>query len=50
MPPTNSEDQVRVSISRRNRVVQLYPQALVASYDTQGDGGGIRTRLQLSSF
>jgi restriction endonuclease Mrr len=33
----------------RNRVAQLYPQALgslfVASYDSQGYGGGILTRL-----
>jgi hypothetical protein len=37
------------SPSPRNRVAQLYPQALgslfVASYDSQGYGGGIRTRL-----
>jgi hypothetical protein len=35
-------------------VAQLYSQALgslfVASYDPQGCGGGIRTRLQLSSL
>jgi hypothetical protein len=34
-----------------NRVVQLYPQAMdslfVASYDLQGCGGGIRTRLHM---
>jgi hypothetical protein len=34
----------------RNRVAQLYPQTLgslfVASYDSQGYGGGIRTRLR----
>jgi hypothetical protein len=39
--------------STRNRVAQLYPQALgslfVASYDTQGYGGGIRTRLHTGS-
>jgi hypothetical protein len=38
-----------VFISPRNRVTQLYPQALgsifVASYDSQGCGRGIRTRL-----
>jgi hypothetical protein len=43
------EDQVAVFISPRNRVIQLYPRALgslfVASYDSQGYGGGIRTRL-----
>jgi hypothetical protein len=36
----NLEDQVPVYISPRNRVAQLYPQALgslfVASYDSQG--------------
>jgi hypothetical protein len=41
--------QVPVFISPRNRVAQLYPQALgshfIASYDSQGYGGGIRTRL-----
>jgi hypothetical protein len=41
------ESQFRVFISPRNRVAQLYPQALcslfVASYDSQC--GGIRTRL-----
>jgi hypothetical protein len=43
------EGQVPVFISPRNRVAQLYPQALgslfVASYDSQGYGGGIRTHL-----
>jgi hypothetical protein len=43
------ESQVVVFISPRNRVAQLYPQALaslfVASYDSQGHGGGIRPRL-----
>jgi hypothetical protein len=38
-------------LSLRNRVAQLYPQALgsisVASYDSQGYGGGIRTRLHI---
>jgi hypothetical protein len=45
----NLKGQVPVFIFPRNRVVQLYPQALgslsVASYDSQGYGGGIRTRL-----
>jgi hypothetical protein len=45
----NLEGQVPVFISPRNRVAQLYPQALgslfVASYYSQGYGGGIRTRL-----
>jgi hypothetical protein len=45
----NLEGQVPMFISARNRVVQLYPQALgshfVASHDSQGYGGGIRPRL-----
>jgi hypothetical protein len=45
----NLEGQVPVFISPRNRVVWLYRQALgslfVASYDSQGYGGGIRPRL-----
>jgi hypothetical protein len=45
----NLEGQVPVFIFPRNRVAQLYPQALgslfVASYDSQGYGGGIRPRL-----
>jgi hypothetical protein len=45
----NLEGQVPVFISPRNRVARLYPQALgfltVASYDSQGYGGGIRPRL-----
>jgi hypothetical protein len=44
----NLEGQVSVFISPRNRVAQLYPRALgslyVASYDSQGSGGGILTR------
>jgi hypothetical protein len=43
------EGKVPVFISPRNRVAQFYPQALgslsVASYDSQGYGGGIRTSL-----
>jgi hypothetical protein len=43
------EGQVSVFISPRNRVAQLYPQALgslfVASYDSQFYGGGTRPRL-----
>jgi hypothetical protein len=46
----NMEGQVPIFISPRNRVAQLYPQALgsifVASYDLQGYSGGIRTHLQ----
>jgi hypothetical protein len=45
----NLEGQVPVFISPSNRMAQLYPQALgslfVASYDSQGYGGGIVTRL-----
>jgi hypothetical protein len=45
----NLEGQVPVFISPRNREAQLYSQALgslfVASYDSQGYGGDIRTRL-----
>jgi hypothetical protein len=41
----NLEGQVPVFISPRNRVAQLYPQALgslfLASYDSQGYSGGI---------
>jgi hypothetical protein len=41
----NLEGQVPVFISPRNRVAQLYPQALgsffVATYDSRGYGGGI---------
>jgi hypothetical protein len=46
----NLEGQVPLFISPRNRVAQLYPQALssffVAFFDSHGYGGGIRTRLQ----
>jgi hypothetical protein len=45
----NLEGQVPLFISPRNRVTQLYPQALdshfVTSYDSLGYGGGIRPRL-----
>jgi hypothetical protein len=45
----NLEGKDPVFISPRNRVAQLYPQTLgslfVASYDSQGYGGGIRTHL-----
>jgi hypothetical protein len=50
----NLEGHIPVFISPRNRVAQLYPQALgslfVASYDSQGYGGGIRTRLHTGMF
>jgi hypothetical protein len=46
----NQKGQVSVFISPRNRVTQLYPRGalgslFVASYDSQGCGGGILTRL-----
>jgi hypothetical protein len=47
----NLEGQAPVFISPRNRVAQIYPQALgslsVASYDSQGYGGGILSRLHM---
>jgi hypothetical protein len=50
----NLERQVPVYISHRNRVVQIYPQVLgstfFASYNSQGFGGGIRTRLHTGFF
>jgi hypothetical protein len=43
------EGQDPIFIFPRNRVARLYPQALgsilIASYDSQGYGGGIRTRI-----
>jgi hypothetical protein len=49
----NLEGLVPVFTPPRNRVARLYPQALgslfVASYDSQGYGGGIRTRLHQST-
>jgi hypothetical protein len=45
----NLEDQVFLFISPSDKMAQFYPQALgslfIASYDTQGYGGGIRTCL-----
>jgi hypothetical protein len=45
----NLEGRVPLFISPINRVTQLYPRALsslfVSSYDSQGSGGGILTRL-----
>jgi hypothetical protein len=45
---------VTVFISPRNRVAQLYPHALdflfVASYDSQGYGGGTRPRLHAGIY
>jgi hypothetical protein len=45
----NLEGQVPVFIYPRDRLARLYPQSLgsliVASYDSQGYSGGIRTRL-----
>jgi hypothetical protein len=49
MRTPNLEGQVPIFISPRNRVIQLYAQALgtlfIASYYLQGHGGGIRTYL-----
>jgi hypothetical protein len=49
----NLEGRVLVFIFSRNRVAQLYPQApgshSVASYDSQGYGGDIRTRVHTLS-
>jgi hypothetical protein len=43
-PPPNLEEQAPVFIFPKNRMAQLYPQALgslfFASYDPQGYGGG----------
>jgi hypothetical protein len=48
---SNLEIQVPVFLSPRDRVAQLYLQALgflfVASYDSQGYSGGIRTGLYM---
>jgi hypothetical protein len=45
----NLGGQVPVFLSPMSRVARLYPQApgvlFVASYDSQGYGGGVRTRL-----
>jgi hypothetical protein len=53
-PSHNLEGQASVFISSRKRVAQLYPQTLcslfVASYDSQGYGGGIRTRLPEGAY
>jgi flagellar basal body P-ring protein FlgI len=50
----NLEGQALVFLSLRNRVAQLYPQALgslfVASYDSHGYGGGIRPRLHTGTY
>jgi hypothetical protein len=47
----NLEDQVPIFISPRNRMTQLYPQTLrslfITSYDSQGYGGDLRTRLHV---
>jgi hypothetical protein len=49
----NIEGQVPVFMYLRYRVTLLYPQALnsrfVAFYDSQGYGGGVRTRLHTGS-
>jgi hypothetical protein len=47
----NLQGQVPIFISPRNRMARIYPQALgspfVASYDSQGYGGYIRSRLHM---
>jgi hypothetical protein len=52
--PYNLESEVPVFITPRNRVARLYAQELgsifVASYDSQGYGGGIRPRLHTGWF
>jgi hypothetical protein len=51
---SNFEGQVPVFITPRNRAAQLYTQELgslfVASYDSQGYGGGIRPCLHTGSI
>jgi hypothetical protein len=51
---TNLEGQVPVFLSPRNRVAQLYPQALgslyIASYNSQGYSGGIQRCLHTGSL
>jgi hypothetical protein len=51
---SNLEGQVPIFIFPRNRVAQLYAQTLgslfVASYDSQGCGGGVRPRLHAGSW
>jgi hypothetical protein len=45
---SNLEGKIPVFIFPRNKMAQLYPRALgsfVSSYDSQGYGGGILTRL-----
>jgi hypothetical protein len=48
----NLEGQFPILISPRNRLARLYPQKLCSlsftSYDSQGYGEGIRTRLRTS--
>jgi hypothetical protein len=48
-PKLEGQGQVPVFISPRKRVAQLYPQILgshfVASYNSEGYGGGVRPRL-----
>jgi hypothetical protein len=50
----NLEGQVPLFISLRSRVAQLYPEALgsdfIASYGSQGYGGGIRTHLNTGAL
>jgi hypothetical protein len=43
----NLEGQIPVFISPRNRVAQALGCLFVASYDSQGYGGGIRVRVRV---
>lgn len=48
-PTPDLEDQVSVCMSSTDKVAQLYPRApvsLFVAHDSQGDGGGILTRLR----
>jgi hypothetical protein len=47
---SNLDGQVPVFTSRRNRVAQALGSIFVASYDSQGYGGGIRPRLPAVSL
>jgi hypothetical protein len=52
--PPGTDFQVPVLLCSRNRVTQIYPRALgslsVVSYDLQGYGGGILSRLHTGMF
>jgi hypothetical protein len=44
------EGQVPVFVFLRDRVAQALSSIFVASYDSQGYGGGIRTHLHTGSY